>query len=86
MAQGLACVGTRHCDIPELIRHQVTGWLAESGDIAALARHLGEIAAAPEKTMEIRAAGIRHMRENFRRSEQVRRLREIYDECLGPSA
>ncbi|CAO96377.1 glycosyltransferase [Erwinia tasmaniensis] len=52
MAVGLPVVSTRHSGIPELIEHDVSGWLAPEGDAQALAAILlklsrGEVDVAP---------------------------------------
>lgn len=52
MAVGLPVVSTRHSGIPELIEHNVSGWLAPEGDAHALAAILlklsrGEVDVAP---------------------------------------
>ncbi len=44
MASGLPVVSTRHSGIPELIDHDVSGWLAEEGDTAGLVEGLRRLA------------------------------------------
>jgi colanic acid/amylovoran biosynthesis glycosyltransferase len=83
MAQGLACVGTRHCDIPELIQDNVTGWLAESGDVITLGKKIVAVQADPARALAIRAAGIAHVQRYFRRADQVQQLSRLYAQCAA---
>lgn len=40
LASGMPVISTRHCDIPNIIRENVTGYLADEGDIEGLAELL----------------------------------------------
>ncbi len=82
MALGLLCVGTRHCDIPEVIRHGETGFLADSGDVSALAALLTEAAATPENSRALCERGRAHIEANFSTEGQVADLETIYSELL----
>lgn len=80
MALGLLCIGTRHCDLPEVIRHGETGLLADSGDVPALAALLVQAAARPEESRRLCARGREHIEERFSTAQQVLGLEGIYRE------
>ena len=79
MALGLLCIGTRHCDIPEVIRHGETGLLAESGDVAGLAALIARASANPGEMLLLRTQGREHIAANFSGARQLRDLRAAYD-------
>jgi colanic acid/amylovoran biosynthesis glycosyltransferase len=83
MALGLLCIGTRHCDIPEVVRDGETGLLAESGDVAGLARLLARAAGDAGGMLVLRRQGREHIATNFSAARQLRDLRGIYDEFLS---
>jgi colanic acid/amylovoran biosynthesis glycosyltransferase len=78
MALGLLCIGTRHCDIPEVIRHGETGFIAESGDIAGLASLILRAAEEPDASRAMCAAGRAHIETFFSTARQVLDLEAIY--------
>lgn len=77
MAMGLICLGTRHCDIPELIHPDQTGFLCDEGDIDGLAEALCRLGAGSDQG-DISELGRRHIEESFSQAKQLRRLAEIY--------
>jgi colanic acid/amylovoran biosynthesis glycosyltransferase len=83
MALGLLCVATRHCDIPEVARHEDTGLLADSGDVTGLTDLLERVAKFPSQVERLRTAGRKHVEENFPIGNQLRDLRAVYDACLA---
>ena len=86
MALGLLCVGTRHCDIPEVIRDGETGLLADSGDVTTLGALLTRASAAPAEMLVLRRQGREHIVANFSAAQQLRDLRAAYDELQrGPA-
>ena len=80
MARGLLCIGTRHCDIPEVIRDGDTGLLAEPGDVTGLATLIARAAASPDEMLRLRRNGRRHIAANFTAAQQLRDLRTAYEE------
>ena len=82
MALGLHCIGTRHCDIPEVIRHGETGLLATSGDIQALAALLAEAIENLEET-RMREHGRKHIEERFSASAQREAFQKIYSVLIA---
>ena len=82
MASGLLCVGTRHCDIPEVILDKKTGILCSEGDVNGMANALCDISGSREDYKSLTEAGRTHIKKNFALNRQLEALREIYDSCL----
>lgn len=82
MAMGLLCIGTRHCDIPEVIRKGETGLLAESGDVTGLAALIVRASADAQEMLVLRKQGREHIAANFSVVQQLRDLRAVYEEAL----
>lgn len=82
MASGMPVVSTWHCDIPEVVRHEQTGFLAPEGDAAGLAACLERMAASVDRWPAMLAAGRRHVETHFDARVQGRRLGGIYREVL----
>jgi colanic acid/amylovoran biosynthesis glycosyltransferase len=78
MALGLSCIGTRHCDIPEVIVDGVTGVLCDEGDIDGLAAALVALAEDPDTAARMAETGRRHVEQQFSRSVQLAGLARIY--------
>ena len=78
MALGLLCLGSRHCDIPELILHEKTGYLFHEGDVNSIAEMLCRISGARAEIRKITDAGRAHVEENFSLSTQLNRLQQVY--------
>ena len=82
-ASGMMVVSTTHCDIPGVILHGKTGWLAPERDIDALVEHLQWIVAHPGEWMEMQRAGRTYMEAEFDARRQGERLGAIYREFAG---
>ena len=82
MALGLLCIGTRHCDIPEVIHHGETGLLAESGDVEGLATLLSTAIQNPGESKAICRRGCEHIRAHFSTATQMAALESIYTSLL----
>lgn len=78
MALGLLCIGTRHCDIPEVILDKKTGFLCNEGDVAGLADVLCTLAHDQNGLAQVAEAGRRHVEEYFSLQVQLDRMRTIY--------
>jgi colanic acid/amylovoran biosynthesis glycosyltransferase len=85
-ATGMLVVSTRHCDIPELIRHGSTGLLAEERDVEGLLEQLLRAVREPDRWPAMLAAGRRRMEEEFNARTQAERLANLYESLLGRSA
>lgn len=78
MAAGLCCIGTRHCDIPEVIVDGDTGFLCDSGDVSALASALVQVATDSSLRERLARAGRAHIERNFNRADQLAALASLY--------
>jgi colanic acid/amylovoran/stewartan biosynthesis glycosyltransferase WcaL/AmsK/CpsK len=79
-ATGMPVVASQHADIPEVVRHGETGWLAPERDVATLAAHLTALLQRPETWPPIGERGRRHIGAEYDLSSQAERLDAIYDE------
>jgi colanic acid/amylovoran biosynthesis glycosyltransferase len=80
MAMGLICIGTRHCDIPEVIHDGQTGFLCEPGDVRGMASALIKVMSDRESMPVIAEAGRAHVAKGFSLSTQLHKLSRLYDE------
>lgn len=78
MALGLVCVGTKHCDIPEVIVDGRTGYLSAEADCAALAETLSSIAANQGLAIAFSRAGRSHIAECFSLKTQLLQMHRHY--------
>ena len=78
MAAGLLCIGTRHCDIPEVVIHERTGYLSDSGDTEAMASLLARAARAPVETKALTRDARQHIENHFSTDREVVELERIY--------
>lgn len=77
MGNGLLCIGTRHCDIPELIEDRGTGYLVPSGDVDALAHAIGESLHSSQAD-SWRLAGRQRVHSLFSQTRQLDELASLY--------
>lgn len=80
MATGMLCVGTRHCDIPQVIIDGQTGFLCDEGDVSGLAENLAMVHQNAGKMPVITQRGRQHVEEFFALPKQMSQLRFIYGE------
>ncbi len=85
MAMGLHCIGTRHCDIPEIIIDGETGLLCDSGDVDAIAAALVQASQAPDIRTAHCHAGRTHIANHFSRAAQINALAALYNRVVGTS-
>lgn len=83
MASGCACIASNVGGNPELIRHEETGLLFESGDSAELARAMEWLSEDEEMRTRLARAGAKRMREEFSISTAASRMAEIYESFLA---
>lgn len=86
MALGLICVGTRHCDIPEIIVNGETGYLCEEGDVSGMAGVLCSVADNPRNAMSLVTQGRKHIENHFSLVTQLKTLQQIYNLVAGEGA
>lgn len=77
-ASGMPIVSTTHCDVPEIIQHEVTGLLAGEHDIQALVRHLRWFVENPAEWGGMLAAGRRHVEQEYGLQAQGEKLAGHY--------
>ncbi len=82
-ASGMLIISTRHCDIPEVIKHNETGLLAEERDVNGLVEHIRWAADNPDKWAGFQLAGRRRMEQEFNARVQGEKLADIYRELAG---
>lgn len=78
MAIGAYCIGTRHCDIPEVIADGQTGAICEEGDVEGLARALCDIPDNVPRVVQMTREGRRRVEQRFAIERQLAGLGEIY--------
>ena len=83
MAMGLLCIGTRHCDIPEVIRDRETGLLCESRDVPALADLITSAAGEPQAVQAMCRNGRAHIEARFSSAAMTAGLAELYAEVTS---
>ncbi|WP_103027261.1 glycosyltransferase [Salinibacter altiplanensis] len=77
-ATGSPVISTWHCDIPEVVRHEKTGLLAEEGDTEKLASHLLEVYQNPDWAEALGEAARDHIEAEYNAKTQGERLDTIY--------
>ncbi len=85
-ATGLPVVSTTHCDIPEVVRHEVTGLLAPERDAEALARHLFTLFERPALAEEMGRRAHEHIAAEYDARQQGQALERVYDEVRADHA
>jgi colanic acid/amylovoran biosynthesis glycosyltransferase len=86
MALGLLCIGTKHCDIPEVIVHGSTGYLCDERDIDAMSDLLCAARREPEVSGKLALAGRAHVEKNFNLNDLLRQMPDIYSRIAAARA
>lgn len=81
-ASGIPIVSSFHCDIPSVIKHGETGWLANERDVAGIVECLHRWIDQPQTWEAILHAGRRHIEANYDAASQGIRLAQRYQESL----
>lgn len=82
-ATGMPLVSTRHCDIPEIVQHGVTGLLAGERDVKGLIEQLQWLVDHPERWSEMILQARRRVESEFNAQRQGEKLADIYRELVG---
>lgn len=82
-ASGMPIVSTFHCDIPEVVVHGQTGWLAEERNVDAIVDCLKRWVEEPDAWPEILRAGRTHIENNYDARIQGQTLAKHYQESLS---
>lgn len=83
LACGMNIVSTRHCDIPEIIHHGQTGWLADERDVDGLVECVRQMIDVRDKWADMQKCGRAHVEYEFNSSLQARHLASIYQELVN---
>jgi colanic acid/amylovoran biosynthesis glycosyltransferase len=78
VASGMPVATTFHCDIPSVVIHGHTGWLAPEQDAGALADNLLDLLDRPESWQAMSAAGRRHIEDEYSARAQAVKLNDVY--------
>jgi colanic acid/amylovoran biosynthesis glycosyltransferase len=81
-AAGLPVISTFHCDIPEVVLHNVSGRLSRERDEKGLADSILFFARDPQKLAEYGREGRRHIEENYNITRQLTALNGIYTQLV----
>jgi colanic acid/amylovoran biosynthesis glycosyltransferase len=83
-ASGMPVVASRHCDIPQVIQHGVTGLLAGERDAAGLFEQLRWLVENRDEWSRLTTAARAHIEADFNARRQGRALAAIYGEVCAP--
>lgn len=83
-ATGLPILSTTHCDIPSVVRHEITGYLAPERDPAGLVTGLRWWLDRARQWQPILEAGRRHLEQEYDAGRQGQRLAALYEELISP--
>jgi len=78
MRASLPVVGYDVGGLPEQIDHEVTGYLVESGDLAAMAQRLTELSGDPDKAARMGSAARERFLSRFNFGRMISRIEETY--------
>lgn len=82
-ATGMPVVSTDHCDIPEVVKDGVTGWLCGEQDADGLAECLRRVFADPGSWARLGAQGRAHVQAHFDVRVLGEQLAHTYESVLG---
>jgi colanic acid/amylovoran biosynthesis glycosyltransferase len=83
-ATGMPVVSTRHCDVPEVIRHGQTGLLAEERDVEGLLVQLRRLMEQPEEWVRLVTSAREHIEQQYNAGVQAIRLAGLYSDLARP--
>ena len=81
-AAGLLVVSTTHCDIPEVVKHGKTGWLANERNVDELVHHIEWLLSNPDAWPAMQRAARNHIEQEFDANRQGERLARLYCESV----
>lgn len=82
MAMGVIGIGSRHCDMEDLIIDRRTGYLFNEGDVHGLTELLCNMPSGVDQLRKIAEAARRHIEQNFGLEQQLVKLGDIYRYCV----
>jgi colanic acid/amylovoran biosynthesis glycosyltransferase len=81
-ATGMPAVASRHCDIPDVVRHGEGGLLADERDVEGLAHHILALAGDTNRLVAMGAAARRRIEEDHDADRQADRAAALYDDAV----
>lgn len=86
MAYGLAVIATAEGAIPDMVSHDVNGFLVDPGDISGIADYLEQLISNPNLRKKMGEIGKLRIAESFSRNVFNEHMSEIWTEIIGDSA
>ncbi len=83
MASGCPVVSTRLSGIPELVRHDETGLLADPGDAEQLAGALNRLAGDPDLVRRLSRAGRAHVEREFNLAAESEKIAAFFADLIS---
>ena len=83
MACGTPCVGFRVGGIPDMIDHQVNGYLAEPYEVEDLARGIAWVLEDDQRRHDLSARGAEKIRQKYSLTVMAQRYATLYEEILA---
>lgn len=84
-ASGMPIVSTHHCDIPSVVKHGKTGWLAAERDVDGLVEYLTWYIDHSGAWREMLELGRAHVETEYDAGVQGLRLAQIYEQYAAQS-
>jgi len=78
-ASGMPVISTMHCDIPEVVINEKSGYLVPERDVDALTEKLEFLVLNPGVCRAMGLVGRKHICSQYDVRQQVQRLEDIYD-------
>jgi colanic acid/amylovoran biosynthesis glycosyltransferase len=85
-ASGMPVVSSFHCDIPEVIRHGETGWLAPERDVSAIVNAIEQWLNQPDDWETMLHTGRQHIEQHYDARTQGMILAQHYKNSLTGQA
>jgi colanic acid/amylovoran biosynthesis glycosyltransferase len=83
-ATGMPVISTRHCDIPDQVRHRETGWLASERSVDEIAAGIRHFYQMNDATYQHYATKAREwVEQEFSIAESGRTLEQVYQQLLN---
>jgi glycosyltransferase involved in cell wall biosynthesis len=83
MACEVPVIATRSGGIPEVVAHGVTGFLADVGDVDAMAAHAVELGRSPDLRKSMGKAGRKSAERNFHPDTIIPQYEAIYADAMS---
>jgi colanic acid/amylovoran biosynthesis glycosyltransferase len=82
-ATGMVVVSSRHCDIPQIIKHEVSGLLADERDVDGLVEHLRKLNDNPDCWPDMAKTARSLIESEYNARVQGVRLADIYKQLVA---